>query len=233
MVECYMLSFFFLFFFLLFFSSFFFLVCLLLFVVVVCFVFLFVEKKCTIHENFIFATGCQCSFFSMGRCRGPLWLEWNVLHDTREICWFVLAIHEKSAGFYLQYTRNEFTLLAVSGHFSVWRAVAYPCGLKHTPRYTRNLLVCIHDTLEICWFVSTINEKSARLYLQYTRIKAARLCLQYTRNEFTLLAVSGHFFSMEAVVYPCGLKHTPRYTRNLLVCIHDTLEICWFVSTIH
>ena len=117
-----------------------------------------------------------------------------------------------------------------------------PCGLKHTPRYTRNLLVCIHDKREICWFVSTINEKSARLYLQYTRIKSAPLCLQYTRNEFTLLAVREHFSVWRAVVDPCGLKRTreicwfvsaiheksarlyPRYTRNLLVCICNTRE---------
>ena len=153
-----------------------------------------------------------------------------MLHHTREICWFVLTIHEKSAGFYLQYTRHEFTLLAVSGHFSVRRTVEYPCGLKHTPRYTRNLLVCIHDTREICWFVSTIHEKSAGLYPRYTRnllvcIGDTRelnllVCVYNTREMNLHYWLSVSIFSVwRGAVDPCGLK-----------C---TREICWFVSTIH
>ena len=71
------------------------------------------------------------------------------LKRTREICWFVFTILEKSAGLYLQYSRNLLVCIYNTREICwfIFTLLEKSAGLYL--HYTRILLVGIYNTREI------------------------------------------------------------------------------------
>ena len=77
------------------------------------------------------------------------------------LLWISVAwnVHEKSAGLYLQYSRNLLVCIYNTREvcWFVFTILEKSAGLYL--QYSRTLLVCIYTTREFCWLVSTIHEK--------------------------------------------------------------------------
>ena len=178
----------------------------------------------TIHEKWIHTTGCPWAFFSMEGCCGSLWLETytrNLLiciHDTLEICSFVSAIHEKSAGLYLQYTRN----LLVCIHDT--REICSFVSAIHENQVCW-FISAIHDN-QICWFVSIMHEKwiyitdcQWSLFFFFFFISFFLFLFLFQYGGLLWISVAWNVHEKSAGLYL-------QYSRNLLVCIYNTREVC-------